>query len=183
MRRFVHLLVCCVAVSLFASCHRSADVPPVGSGNKQWVNQDFEGLWGWVSSDKAASITQEKAHSGRYSLTVGPGVEYSATFGAPLGQLSDTKPRKINITAWVWVPNAESTAILVVQVGGPQGNVMWDGLRLSNKINTYGKWVQLNEHIMLSPNIAYEHGLSVYLWSQSTPAPVYLDDLVITEAE
>ena len=142
MRCFPQFLICCVAISLFAGCRRSADVPPVGSGGKQWVHQDFESLWGWMSADKAASITPEKAHSGKYSLTVGPGIEYSA-----------------------------------------QSTIMWEGLRLSNKINTYGQWTELNESIVLNPNVAYENSFSVYLWSQNTPAPVYLDDLVITEAE
>lgn len=177
----------CLAVGilgLLSGCQRSSDVPPVGSGNKEWVRQDFENLWGWLGKDNAASLTQEKAHSGRFSMKTGPGLDYSLSFSAPLDQLTQTKPRKLHIQAWVWVPNERCKTTLVLAVGGPKGTTSWQGVNLSNKVSGYNSWQQLDTNVLMSPNITSEDALNVYLWQQdSNDNPVYLDDLVISEGE
>lgn len=164
-------------------CNRSSDVPPVGSGHAEWIRQDFENLRGWISPDKAASLTTERAHSGKFSIKTGPEIEYSLGYGINMGQLSATKPRKIHVEAWAWVPNAKNTTALIVQIGNATKTIMWEGISLSNKVGAYGKWQKIETDLMLSPEITSEDGLSVYLWRHNETESVYLDDLVITEAE
>ncbi len=177
------LLIGAGLLGLLAGCNRSSDTPSVGSGNGVWVNQDFESLRGWSNPNNATSLTSEKAHSGKFSIKTGPGIEYSMGFGAKLGDLSSTKPRKLHLEAWVWVPSEKSTSSLVVQVGSGDKPVMWESIKLAEKAGGFGEWKKLETDIMMKPEITYTDGLSVYMWGPQETAPVYLDDLVITEAE
>ncbi|WP_460622283.1 hypothetical protein [Hymenobacter tenuis] len=170
-------------LGLLAGCGRSSDVSPVGSGRAEWVRQDFENLFGWINPANAASLSTERAHSGRYSLKTGPDVEYSVGFNVLMGKLSATKPRKIHVEAWAWVPSEKSTTVLVIQIANATKTVMWEGITLSSKVSSYKEWSKVEADVMLSPDITYEDGLSVYLWRQNETEPVYLDDLVISEAK
>lgn len=169
---------------VFSACQRSSDVPPVGSGQKEWIRQDFESLWGWIGKDHANSLTQEKAHSGRFAIKTGPGIDYSLPFSAPLDQLSPTKPRKLRVQAWVWVPEEKNATTLVIEAGGTKGTVSWQGIRLANKVKSYGSWEEIDENVLMDTRITSDDALNVYLWRQDgNDSPVYLDDLVISEAE
>lgn len=117
-------------------------------------------------------------------MKTGPGIDYSLTFSAPLNQLSATKPRKLRLQAWVWVPDETNTTTLVVETTGDKGIVSWEGIKLGNTLGSYGSWQQLDQKIMLSPHLTSDDALRVYLWRPSgNDSPVYLDDLVISEEE
>lgn len=171
-------------VGLLAGCERAANVPPVGSGKKEWLHQDFDNLRGWLAEEQAVSLTQEKAHSSRVSIKTGPGIDYSLTFSAPLDQLSATKPRKLRVQAWVWVPEETNNTTLVITTVGSEGVVSWEGIQLANAVRDYKNWQHLDQKVMMSPQLTSDHVLKVYLWQRNgNDKPLYLDDLVISEEE
>ncbi|QNE41280.1 hypothetical protein F1C16_17825 [Hymenobacter sp. NBH84] len=171
-------------LGLLAGCKRAANVPPVGSGQKEWIHQDFDDLQRWSGGEYTASLTQERAHSGQFSLKAGPGVDYSLTFSAPFDQLSLTKPRKLRVQAWVWVPEETNNTTLVITAVNSKGVVSWEGIQLANTVKGYKSWQHLDQKVMMSPQLTSDDVLKLYLWQRNgNDNSLYLDDLIISEEE
>ena len=169
---------------LLAGCERAASVPPVGSGQKEWIHQDFDNLQEWIGGENIPSLTRERAHSGHFSLKTGPGIDYSLTFSAPFDQLSLTKPRKLRVQAWIWVPDESNNTALVITAVDSKSVVSWEGIQLANTVKGYKNWQHLDQKVMMSPQLTSDDILKVYLWQRnSNDKPLYLDDLVISEEE
>lgn len=178
MRTFLYALA---VLALVSSCgDKTADVPA-----NQLAGNDFEAVDGWMGDNTPLSLTKEKAHSGRYAIKVGPGVEYSMGYNNLLGKLSPSKLRKIKIRAWVNVPSGKAESMLVATVIDPASGsaIMWKGSKLIDQVKSYNKWVELEKEIVLPDNISYSHKLSVYLWRTGANETAYLDDLTIEKAE
>ena len=89
-----------LATLSFAGCGGKSDVE---TDPNLLVNNDFETIAGWLPEGPSATLSRDKAHSGHYSIKVDAAHEYSLTYKAALGQLHDTRIKKINISAWTFV--------------------------------------------------------------------------------
>lgn len=178
MKKIVYLLM----LSGLAACSSGSNE---NTGADVITFNDFESSAGWGSIDDSA-LNKDLAHSGRYSIKVDPAREFSFTFETVLGKVSSTKIKRIRLEGWIYAPSAKATAELGLQVTDPdQGNkqVYGDGIKISDAVKDYGKWVKVSKDITLPDNIAATHHLKLFLWRASSPEAVYADDLRISILE
>ncbi len=179
MKKLVYALL---ALGMASCGDKTSELP-----ENQLTGNDFESLDGWIGDNVMPSLTREKAHLGRYSAKVDPNVEYSIGYSNLLGKMSASKLRKIKVHVWVNIPNAKTEAVLVTQVTDP-GNptaspLLWEGIKLSDKVTTYNKWVEVEKEITLPDNVTYANKIGVYLWRTAVPGTAFIDDLTITKIE
>lgn len=181
MKKYTYLAVA-LALTTLAGCgdnNGSSRPANLLTGN------DFEQIEGWNGEAVVASLTKEKAHSGIYSMRVGPGVDYSSGFLGALGKLSATRVNKIQVKAWVFVPAGATAASLVTQLMDPaQANgkpLMYDALSLDKAVKARGEWTEVEKTITLPATASPTFKLYVYLWSGGSPNVAYIDDIQLLE--
>ena len=175
------LLYALLALSL-AACGEKPKATPANL----LASNDFESVDGWLGGVNPTSLTKDKAHSGRYSVKVSPESEYSLGYDNPFGKLSASKLKKIKLRAWVNLPNGKSEAILVAAVPNSTAGakpLLWEGVKLRDKVKSYNKWVEVEKEITLPDNITYNDKINAYLWSAGSSDPVYMDDMSIEKVE
>lgn len=147
------------------------------------VDSNFDTLAGWLPEAQSATLSRAKAHSGRYSLMVDGGHEYSLSYRMPLGQLHETRMQKLKVTAWAFVPSPAAQASLVMVISSPDPAIekplLWEALNLSAGTKP-GIWAEVSKEITLPASVAPSSALSIYLWRTGGNQPVYLDDLRVT---
>lgn len=159
---------------------------PIGNPNNYLVSSDFEAMEGWVPEPVPASLVRDKAHSGRYAVKVDANNEFSIGYNNTLGRLSASKLKKIRVHAWVNLPDKNSQAILVAQVldpADPTKTLVWEGLKLGEKVTTYNKWVEVALDVTLPPTVSYTNRIAVYLWRANGQGATFMDDLAIEKVE
>jgi hypothetical protein len=149
------------------------------------VNSDFESIDGWLPADQSATLTREKAHSGKCAIKVDGGHEYSIGFSKLLGQLHDSKPKELEVKAWAFVPNDKAAASLVIAMDDPTAGpgakpLMWEGINLKEEAKPYGKWQEITKVFKVPANAGPTNKLGIYLWRNSGDQAVYVDDIKIT---
>ncbi|GAA4350909.1 hypothetical protein GCM10023185_09080 [Hymenobacter saemangeumensis] len=145
------------------------------------TRNDFENTQGWGGANEP-TVTTEKAHSGKYSITVNPQYEFSHTYIRTLGQMTGGKPKKMTVTAWAWVPDKESTAVIVVDIKHSPENgaqVFYETLDLVPAVQEFKAWRKVSKTFNLPDSIASTNQCKVYLWRGSSPRPVFVDDVSI----
>ena len=170
-------------VLVFTACGEKATEVPAN----QLAGNDFESVEGWVGNDVPPSLTKEKAHSGLYAIKVDPSNEFSMGYNNLLGKLSPSRLNKIKVHAWVNIPDANSTAVLVTQITDPANPtappILWDAIKLGEKAKTQSRWVEVEKEINLPANITYTNRIQVYLWRPSGAETAFLDDLSISKVD
>lgn len=154
--------------------------PPVQE--RELMHTDFEGLDGWYPA--AAGLTTEKAHSGRYAVQVTPQQQFSVTYRAALGELTPHhRPLRLTLSAWVWVPTPTDDARLVLSIvpaNDPDHALISKDIFLTDS-RPFGQWKQVSRSIDTPAGIHSDSRIVIYLWAGATKAPVYADDLRLTE--
>ena len=144
------------------------------------MTSDFDSLAGWVPDP--STLTKEQAHSGSYSLKVDKNHEFSLSYSAILGQLTETRLRGIKMTSWVYMPNKEATAkmgfILKDVTGGK--DILSDGIELKDQVKEYSKWVQVSKDINFPASASYSSQIVIFLWRAGATGPAYIDDIQLT---
>lgn len=149
------------------------------------VSTDFDSLAGWMGTPPNPSLTREKAHSGRYSSKVGGSIEYGLTFANTLGELHEVRVKRLKISAWVFVPSAQASALFITHGGDAQPNakpLIYNILDVVKAVDgNYGQWVPISKILELPDAVIYSTNIGFYLWRPSpSPESVYLDDLTVT---
>jgi hypothetical protein len=163
-----------------AACTRS-DKPEAALANLVAKN-DFESVEGWGVT--SASLTTDKAHSGRYSVKVDPGIEYSIGYRNTLLRVSDIRIKKLHVHGWVRLSSFKAKAVIVVQITNPAKNneqVYWQALDVRAEVKTINRWTQVDQDFDLPDTVSANHELHVYMWRTGPDDTTYLDDLEITK--
>lgn len=147
---------------------------------------DFEDLAGWVADP--SGLTDVHAHSGKQALFVSADREFSLTYQLPLGFVSRHHLKALDVSAWVYVPSAQASSALTVQVFAPTGRpangpLYSAALPLLDQVHKYGKWQQVQKVFVLPNGLPEDAVLRLYLWRGGSPEPVYLDDLLVKAHE
>ncbi|MBF9235838.1 hypothetical protein I2I05_00370 [Hymenobacter sp. BT683] len=148
------------------------------------VHNDFDNLAGWLGAAPTPTLTTEKAHSGQYAIKVDANNEFSLGFSSTLGNLQGVRINKLKLTAWVFVPNGNATALLVTHVGDqPPATkpVLWDGFDVTQAVgNKYNQWVEISKVVEIPKNATATDNIGFFLWRTSVDQPVYLDDFSVS---
>lgn len=158
-------------------------------GPNELMANNFESLEGWVGNEplNVPSLTKEKAHSGRYSLKVGPDIEYSMGYNVLLGKLSPSKLKKIKLKGWAYLPKGSANATLVAVITDPTKPdaqpIKWEGLDLGKEVKNYNKWVEVEKIMEIPDNASYANKFNIYLWRTQALEPVYFDDLSVEKVD
>jgi len=147
------------------------------------MHSDFESVDGWLPAEQSASLTHEKAHSGKTSIKVDPGHDFSLSFSKPFGQLHESKPKKITVSAWTFVPDAQAAASLVISISDPavpDKPVLWQSIDLTKESKPYGDWKEVKQTITVPATVGPNNKLGIYLWRTGGNRPVYADDIKVT---
>ncbi len=161
-----------------ASCKSDSEAAP--DTNRIAFN-DFESMVGWTSG--AESLSKEQAHSGKYSVKVGPETEFGQPYTMQLNKILDHKPRKLRMSGWAYMTDAKSTARLGFQLYDMTQNkeVFGDGLDYAAAVQTPGKWVQITKDITLPATTTGAQQVRVFLWRSGATSPAFIDDLSLSE--
>ena len=95
------------------ACKQAAT--PNHNDTKQLMHNDFEQNLGWGSITEG-SLTEARAHSGRWAVRASPEVNFSFTFERVLSRMAPQLIHKMRLQGWALRANPGSTAKLVVQV-------------------------------------------------------------------
>lgn len=176
MKKYTLLLL---AAATLAGCGNDNATRPANylTGN------DFDQMEGWFGDVPQPSLTKEKAHSGAYSVHVGPGIEYSNGFIGTLGKLSPTRLTKVTVKGWVFVPTGTVTAGIVTNLIDPASTTgkaaMWEVIPLDKAVKKRNEWVEVERTLTLPANAGPNFKLYMYLWSGGSQNVAYLDDVQI----
>ncbi|QNE41282.1 hypothetical protein F1C16_17835 [Hymenobacter sp. NBH84] len=161
----------------------------VGCSDKAVVDEStlmttsFETLYGWLPASQSDLLSREQSHSGLYSTKVDPQHEYSLTYRSTLGDLHDTRISKMKVNAWVFVPDAQAQATLVISIsnqGAKPGNMLWEGINLQKEVKgEYGRWVNVSRELTIPAEADDTNRLSIYLWRTGGDKAIFLDDVTL----
>lgn len=157
---------------------------PENLGKNVLMHNGFDELAGWLGIAPQPTLTNEKAHSGRYSIKVDANNEYSISYTKPLGQLSEARVAKFKVDAWVWAPSANDKALLVSTFGETGSKPLsWVGFDVVKASPTYGQWTQVSEIIEVPATSTANTLFTIFLWRINATQPTYLDDLTISAVQ
>lgn len=166
---------------LVAGCNYQPAYPPVRE--RRVFFNDFEQLAGWLPTPDP-SLTTERAHSGRYSVKVGPGLPFSLTYRLRLGDAFSMRPRRMHLSAWAWVEDASDDAQLTFSMSAPNDpqdkSKFYTQAFLSSNW-PYKRWTHISRDFDLPPEVSSEAVVAVYVWQNGAPHTVYTDDWELTE--
>lgn len=164
---------------LLASCgHREEG----GAKAAVVTRNDFENVLGW-NGNADASLTAERAHSGRYAVRVGPQNEFGYTYIQSLGKMSAAKIKAVTVSAWVWLPGAQASASLVVAIShSPERSspVFYGSIPLGTAAKSFKEWQQVSQTFVLPDSVQDTNQLKCYLWRGSAVENVYVDDISLS---
>ena len=148
------------------------------------IDNDFENISGWVPEAQTETLTQERAHSGKYSIKVDSAHEFGLTFNKPLRQVFTTQPGKIVVSAWALISAPQAAASLVVSINNPDApntrQPLWSAIELRPLAQPPGEWVKVSRELEVPRTVGPNYRLNIYLWNTNRH-PVYLDDLVVRQ--
>lgn len=161
-----------------AACSQDKTAAADTKASQVLLASDFENLEGWVPEN--ASLTTEKAHSGTYSIKVGPANEFSLTYISKLGRLSTTRLNKVRLKGWYFLTKP-GPAYMVVQVVNPDANGT-NAFYEKVTLDKVGAWTEVEQALTLPPALDPASQVRLYLWRSTATDAAYLDDVqLITE--
>lgn len=169
---------------LLTACHTNTGSAPVADASVL-TSSDFEQATGWGGTE-SASLTTEKAHSGKWSVRVTPETPFGYTYSRTLGAMSSTPLTNLVVEAWVLRTAPGSTAKLVVQVNNSatdETKVSYTAFPIEPAVPKFGEWVAIKVPISLPSSAKGENTLKMYLWNDQGTSPTYLDDVVLRKAQ
>jgi hypothetical protein len=149
---------------------------------RQIMYTSFEELAGWYKNPPINLVT-EKARTGKYAVRVDTQSLYSPTYRVRLGDVCGHRPRRLTVSAWVWVPKVTDDAVIVVAVTDPNNreNLLLRKTIFLTDSGPYSKWKKVSRSFEMPGGIRSNSELVVYLWHSDAKDPVYADDFSVTE--
>jgi hypothetical protein len=170
-----------LAALFLVACSPQTDTD---KGKKPLAFNDFENVDGWLAdSPYLLTLSREKAHSGTYSSRVDGNHEFSLGYNNALSRLSPDWPPKLTVGAWVFVPNEQASAQLVIEIKQPGKDgkgLLWQGLDLAKTVKLYNQWQYVEQTITLPDTAGPQSRLLAYVWRGQSTQPVFMDDLQVT---
>ncbi|QIL76366.1 MULTISPECIES: carbohydrate binding domain-containing protein [Hymenobacter] len=170
-----HLAIGLALVLLTTACSQNgSEKNPAGAAGRVLVSTSFEELEGWIPENP--SLTQEKAHTGRYSVKIDPGTEFSLTYINQLYRLSPKRFDKVRLTAWGQLTAPGSAAVVFQITHADQTTAFYEKIDIT-EVNSWGR---IDKVLTMPPVLDPADQVKIYLWRATATAPAYLDDLTLS---
>ncbi len=166
-------------LSLLTACHASFDNPSATDLANRIIVNDFEAVSGWVHPD-VPSLSIEQAHSGRWSVRVGPGQEYGYGCRLPLAQASAARPSKLRLRAWFFRSAPELSGGIAVKItkGDTDEKLQFETLGAADV--PVGAWTARELTFPLDARVTGADHLEVFAWGPGLTGPLYVDDVELS---
>jgi hypothetical protein len=181
----MRILALLAVTGLLSACNSATDSTTRTADGNVLTTADFEQSIGWGDADPA-SLTTEKAHSGKWSVRVQPNVPFGYTYSRTLGDMSATPLLRLVVEGWILRVAPGSTAKLVVQVNASATDdtkVSYTAFPIESAVPKFGEWTAIQVPISLPTTATGTNKIKVYLWNDQGTAATYLDDLTVRKAE
>jgi hypothetical protein len=174
-----HLSAALLLAVTLAGCTKSDDA----SDANVLSSNDFDHLEGWAGDlPSLNTLSKVKAHSGLYSTSVRPGIDYSLGYSTILSKITSSRPQKLTIKAWVMLPGEQANSRIITEIKDPdKPNLLYDAFELRTVVKKYNEWQQVEHTIAVPSTVSANSRLLVYLWRADSNEPVYLDDMQIIQ--
>lgn len=159
---------------LFTACSGSKDENKKVPGTSVFAN-DMEST-GWINQN---TLTQEIAHSGKFSSKLDSVSQFSFGFSDIFKNISDTLPEKVDISFWVFYPQTGITSNIVVNIDSSGKNIYWEGLGIKDSVKVANKWTEVKASFTLTKKILPTDKILIYIWNNDKRT-FYIDDLKVT---
>jgi hypothetical protein len=125
------------------------------------------------------------AHSGRFATKVSPEIEYGVGFFQKLGMIATRRPKKVKMSGWFYLTDANAKATLVIEFKRLTTNtsLLWEGVKLTDQIKAYKTWTYLEHTVTLPETVQFSDQCQLFLWRSDATTPVYADDLELRAVE
>ena len=179
-KRIFNLLAGLVGTGLLlASCSGNDDTTVKGS---LVTRNDFENVLGWGGGNDP-SVSSDRAHSGKFSVKVGPQSEYGYTYIQTLGRMSTAKAKDVTVSAWVWLTSEQDPSSIVMSITrSPELNtpVFYGSVELAKEVKKFKTWQLVTKTFTLPDSVQATNQLKCYLWRVGSNENVYADDLTLS---
>jgi hypothetical protein len=126
-------------------------------------------------------LSTNVAHSGEYSAKLDPATDYAGGWNAAWGDIGE--PHKIQVRAWVYLPNGRLKNVMVVEVKRGETTRYWKLLPINQVIKRYGQWEPVHKTFVLPRDMEANDQVRVYAWHFDERQTWYLDDVSIERVE
>ena len=123
-------------------------------------------------------VSTEQAHSGINSLKLDNNTEYSPGITEKMTKLSHTGDGVLDASVWVYVPDTNSQASLVITFESDGKAIDWSSVAIKNYAKQPNKWVQVFASRKIPKSKTKEDVVKVYIWNQDKKV-LYFDDLEV----
>lgn len=123
------------------------------------------------------TLRSGNAHSGEWYCELDTINQYSIAYEKKVSDLPVKNPKKIKLSAWLYLPAFNAKATVVASLGEPgKPDAIWNGLNSEDLVDEEKKWVQVLGSFELPDNLNPNHVLKVYVWNHGKE-PVRCDDV------
>lgn len=169
MKKIKDFLFIFSVIFVFTSC--STPQEPVV------IKTDIDKIDGWGVSYN--TISELKAHSGKFSSKIDSLNQYSFAFDDYLINMKSEGISKIRFSAYVLVENVPSSVTLVGALGdGINKPLVWVGIDVKDKIQKPNEWTKIDGEVLVPLDYAENIKFGCYLFSPNKEV-AYVDDFEI----
>jgi hypothetical protein len=164
-------IACLTLLVFFTSC--GINYPTADEGV---YFQDFDNLKMWGGDQW--NLTNEKAHSGSYAARTDSTYEYSQTFSMDFKEAKSKGYKAIEVSAWVFVTNADAKAGIIASVESSAGSTAYMSADVKDFITAPNQWEKGIVFLKLPETAPEGAKIKVYLWSPNK-AKIFIDDVTV----
>jgi hypothetical protein len=145
-----------------------------GLFKKDKVSNDLEDIKSWNLSHP--TLTDEDAHSGKFSSKTDSINPYSIGFNKPLGDISKKPITKLKIKCWAKFKDADASADLVVGIDSAGQNTYRFAVPIRSLLKNVNQWSEFTATCELPKKTAADQKLILYVWNTGKK-PIWIDDI------
>ncbi|MEI6123085.1 MAG: hypothetical protein WCQ95_05585 [Bacteroidota bacterium] len=159
-------------ISLLSSCSGSKDAR-IEPGSIT-ISNDLENT-GWINQ---YTLVKDVAHSGKISSKIDSITQYSFGYSEKFKNISDTLPKSVDFSVWVYFPQTGINGSLVYSIDSVGKNIFWKGIPLKDSVKAANQWKEIKTNIELPRKIMPTDKISIYVWNPDKKT-FYVDDMKI----
>ncbi len=124
------------------------------------------------------SVTDQKAHSGKYASKIGSSIHKSVSFIKPVREITKSKNVYVKATFWVFVEDAASNAMITISFENKGRSYSWSPFYLVPARVVPGRWEHVSVGCRMPELQSPEDLVSIYVFNEDNKT-VFIDDYLL----